>query len=111
MNDTFADLTIFADDLPEVLEGAQLRQSLPTDAEAPGFEIHSYFPEFFIIIQDNDREFSYNHVILHNFALASSKPTTQLTKRLECWKCACVRMFEPSEHMHSIRISITISFN
>ncbi len=57
-NDTFADLTIFADDLPEVLEGAQLRLSLPTDPEAPGFEIRTFFPEFFIFIQDDDREFS-----------------------------------------------------
>ncbi len=57
-NDTFADLTIFADDLPEVLEGAQLRLSLHTDPEAPGFEIRTFFPEFFIIIQDDDREFS-----------------------------------------------------
>ncbi len=56
-NDTFADLIIFADDLPEVLEGAQLRLSLPTDAEAPGFELRTFFPEFFIIIQDDDREF------------------------------------------------------
>ncbi len=56
-NDTFADLIIFADDLPEVTEGAQLRLSLPTDPEAPAFEILPEFSEFFIIIQDDDREF------------------------------------------------------
>ncbi len=56
-NDTFADLIIFADDLPEVLEGAQLRLSLPTDTEAPGFETLRQYPSFFIIIQDDDREF------------------------------------------------------
>ncbi len=57
-NETFAELIIFADDLPEVLEGAQLRLSLPTDPEAPWFELRTFFPEFFIFIQDDDREFS-----------------------------------------------------
>ncbi len=55
-NDTFADLTIFGDDLPEATEAAQLRLSLPIDTESPGFEILPEYPSFFIIIEDDDRE-------------------------------------------------------
>ena len=56
-NDTFVtDLTIFGDNLPEVTEAAQLRLSLPTDGTFPGFETLPQYPEFFIIIEDDDRE-------------------------------------------------------
>ena len=54
---TFVDVTIFADELPEVTEAAQLRLSLPTDGRFPGFEILPQYPEFFIIIDDDDSEF------------------------------------------------------
>ncbi len=62
-NDTFADLTIFADDLPEVPEAAQLRLSLPTDTESPGFELLPEYPSFFIIIQDDGRELLYSIIL------------------------------------------------
>ena len=52
-------LTIFADNLPEVTEAAQLRLSLPTDGMFPGFETLPQYPEFFIIIEDDDRELLY----------------------------------------------------
>ena len=58
-NDTFVDgLTIFADNLPEVTEAAQLRLSLPTETGRmfPGFETLPQYPTFFIIIEDDDRE-------------------------------------------------------
>ncbi len=55
-NDTFESLTIFEDDLPEVTEAAQLRLSLLTDAEAPGFKILRQYPSFFFIIEDDDSE-------------------------------------------------------
>ncbi len=54
--ETFADLTIFGDDLPEATEAAQLRLSLPTDTESPGFETLAQYPSFFIIIEDDDSE-------------------------------------------------------
>ena len=65
-NETFAiDLTIFADNLPEVTEAAQLRLSLPTDGMFPWFETLPQYPEFFIIIEDNDRELLlYQYIIL-----------------------------------------------
>ena len=64
-NETFAtDLTIFADNLPEVTEAAQLRLSLPVDGMFPGFEILPQYPDFFIIIEDNDRELLYQYIIL-----------------------------------------------
>ncbi len=81
-SDTFADLTIFADDLPEVTEAAQLRLSLPPDAEAPGFETLPQYPSFFIIIQDDDSELLYSIIKINSMvtfqhsALASSKPRT-----------------------------------
>ena len=57
-NDTFVSgLTIFGDNLPEVTEAAQLRLSLPYDGMFPGFETLPQYPEFFIIIEDDDREF------------------------------------------------------
>ncbi len=54
-------LTIFADNLPEVTEAAQLRLSLPTEIYRmfPGFETLPQYPEFFIIIEDDDRELLY----------------------------------------------------
>ena len=52
-------LTIFADNLPEVTEVAQLRLSLPTDGMFPEFETLPQYPEFFIIIEDDDRELLY----------------------------------------------------
>ncbi len=52
-------LTIFGDNLPEVTEAAQLRLSLPTDGMFPGFETLPQYPEFFIIIEDDDRELLY----------------------------------------------------
>ena len=56
-NDTFVyGLTIFADNLPEVTEAAQLRLSLPTDATLPVFKTLPQYPRFFIIIEDDDRE-------------------------------------------------------
>ena len=55
-NHTFADLTIFGDNLPEVTEAAQLRLSLPTEGIFPGFEILPQYPSFFIIIEDDDGE-------------------------------------------------------
>ncbi len=57
-DDVFVDFTIFADELPEVTEAAQLRLSLPTETGRmfPGFEILPQYPEFFIIIEDDDRE-------------------------------------------------------
>ncbi len=58
-NETFVtDLTIFADNLPEVTEAAQLRLSLPTETGGlfPGFETLPQYPTFFIIIEDDDRE-------------------------------------------------------
>ena len=58
-NDTFtSDLTIFGDDLPEVTEAAQLRLSLPTEMDRmfPVFETLPEYAEFFIIIEDDDRE-------------------------------------------------------
>ncbi len=57
-NETFVtDLTILADNLPEVTEAAQLRLSLPTDGTTfPGFETLPQYPSFFIIIEDDDRE-------------------------------------------------------
>ena len=59
-NDTFVTgLTIFGDNLPEVTEAAQLRLSLPTDGMFPGFETLPQYPEFFIIIEDDDRELLY----------------------------------------------------
>ena len=63
--ETFVDLTIFADDLPEVPEAAQLRLSLPTDTESPGFEILPEYPSFFIIIQDDGRELLYSIIIIY----------------------------------------------
>ncbi len=55
-NDVFVAFDIFAGDLPEVTEAAQLRLSLPTDGLSPGFESLPQYPSFFIIIEDNDRE-------------------------------------------------------
>ncbi len=52
-NITFADLLIFEDDLPEIFEGALLRLSLP-DADALRFETLPQYPEFYIIIRDDD---------------------------------------------------------
>ena len=64
-NETFVTgLTIFADDLPEVTEAAQLRLSLPTDGMSPGFETLPQYSEFFIIIEDNDRELLLVHYII-----------------------------------------------
>ena len=55
-NHTFAELTIFEEDLPEETEAAQLRLSLPTDGMLPGFKTLPQYPSFFIIIEDDDRE-------------------------------------------------------
>ena len=57
-NDVFVDFTIFPDELPELTEAAQLRLSLPTEMDRmfPGFETLPQYPEFFIIIDDDDRE-------------------------------------------------------
>ncbi len=55
-NDTFIEVSIFEDGLPEVTEAAQLRLSLPTDGMFPGFEILPQYPSFFIIIEDDDSE-------------------------------------------------------
>ena len=55
-NNVFVDFDIFADELPEITEAAQLRLSLPTDGMFPGFETLPQYPEFFIIIEDDDRE-------------------------------------------------------
>ncbi len=57
-NDVFVDLYIFEDELPEVREAAQLRLNLPTETGRmfPEFETLPQYPEFFIIIEDDDRE-------------------------------------------------------
>ncbi len=56
-NDVFELITIFADELPEVTEAAQLRLNLPqTDGNFPRFETLHQYSEFFIIIEDDDRE-------------------------------------------------------
>ena len=55
-NDTFTDVSIFADELPEVTEAAQLRLSLPTDGVFPVFKTLPQYPSFFIIIADDDSE-------------------------------------------------------
>ncbi len=55
-NEEFVDVTIFEDELPEVTEAAQLRLRLPTDVTFPGFKILPQYPEFFIIIDDDDSE-------------------------------------------------------
>ncbi len=55
-DDVFVDVTIFADNLPEVTEAAQLRLSLLTDGMFPGFNTLPQYPSFFIIIEDDDRE-------------------------------------------------------
>ncbi|XP_064387763.1 uncharacterized protein LOC135335957 isoform X2 [Halichondria panicea] len=59
-NDVFVEVTIFADKLPKVTEAAQLRLSLPTQTDGmfPGFETLPEYPEFFIIIEDDDQESS-----------------------------------------------------
>ncbi len=93
-NDTFVtDLTIFADALPEVTEAAQLRLSLPpTDGMYPVFKILPQYPEFFIIIEDNDGKLIISTVSIiitfQDSSLALRTPRTELTKRLECWKYA-----------------------
>ena len=58
-------LNIFADDLPEVTEAAQLRLSLPTETGRmfPGFETLPQYPTFFIIIEDDDRELLVQYII------------------------------------------------
>ncbi len=53
-NDVFVVVTIFADNLPEVTEAAQLRLSLPTDGIFPRFKTLPQYPSFFIIIEDDD---------------------------------------------------------
>ncbi len=89
-DDIFVDVTIFEDGLPEVTEAAQLRLSLLTDGMFPRFEILPQYPSFFIIIEDDDREFISTHCKYHfntNFqdsTLASRTPRTQLTNLLEC---------------------------
>ncbi len=57
-NDVFVDFYMFADELPEITEAAQLRLSLPTETGRmfPGFKTLPQYPEFFIIIEDDDRE-------------------------------------------------------
>ena len=55
-DNVFVELTIFPDNLLEVREAAQLRLSLPTDGMFPRFETLPQYPEFFIIIDDDDRE-------------------------------------------------------
>ncbi len=54
--DTFTDVSIFADELPEVTEAAQLRLSLPTDGVFPVFKTLPQYPSFFIIIEDDGSE-------------------------------------------------------
>ncbi len=53
----FVAFDIFADELPERTEAAQVRLSLPTDGMFPGFETLPQYPEFFIIIEDDDGRF------------------------------------------------------
>ncbi len=60
----YAELTIFADNLPEVTEATQLRLSLPTDGMFPMFETLPHYPSFFIIIEDDDRELFISTVII-----------------------------------------------
>ncbi len=56
-NDKFVSgLTIFADNLPEVTEAAQLRLNLPTDGIFARFKILPQYSSFFIIIEDDDCE-------------------------------------------------------
>ena len=63
-NETFStQLTIFADNLPEVTEAAQLRLSLPTNGMFPRIKTLQQYPSFFIIIEDDDRELLYLYSI------------------------------------------------
>ncbi len=77
VNEITVSIDIFNDSLPEDTEAAQLTIEAPTEeftagVTAPRFEILSEFPNFFIIIQDDDRKFLLcnnleiisNHVIL-----------------------------------------------
>ena len=55
-DDVFLNFDLFADELPEVTEAAQLRLSLPTDGMFPVFKTLPQYPSFFIIIEDDDSE-------------------------------------------------------
>ncbi len=65
-NDVFEDFHIFADDLPEVTEAAQLRLSVPTDTRLPVFKTLPQYPSFFIIIEDDDRELLVDYHLSNN---------------------------------------------
>ena len=80
-NDVFVDLTIFGDNLPEVTEAAQLRLSLPPiDRMFPVFKILPQYPEFFIIIEDDDGKLIISTVSIiitfQDSSLASRTPRT-----------------------------------
>ncbi|XP_064387556.1 uncharacterized protein LOC135335860 isoform X4 [Halichondria panicea] len=84
-NDVFVAFDIFAGDLPEVTEAAQLRLSLPTDGLSPGFESLPQYPSFFIIIEDNDR-----------FRIGFEQTSYTVNEGIGMQE-VCVRMFEPAE--------------
>ena len=67
-NEINVQIDVFSDELPENTEAAQLTIEAPTEeftdgVTAPRFEILPEFPNFFIIIPDDDRKI--NYYLLH----------------------------------------------
>ncbi|XP_064387828.1 uncharacterized protein LOC135336006 [Halichondria panicea] len=89
-------LTIFADNLPEVTEVAQLRLSLPTDGMFPEFETLPQYPEFFIIIEDDDP-----------FRIGFENTSYIVNKGIGFLE-VCVRLFEPPEEDSIVELTIDI---
>ncbi|XP_064387630.1 uncharacterized protein LOC135335892 isoform X2 [Halichondria panicea] len=92
-NDTFTDVSIFADELPEVTEAAQLRLSLPTDGVFPVFKTLPQYPSFFIIIADDD-----------SFRIGFERTSYIVNEGIGMLE-VCVRILEPPE---GTRISVSI---
>ncbi|XP_064388167.1 uncharacterized protein LOC135336335 [Halichondria panicea] len=96
-NDVFVDLTIFGDNLPEVTEAAQLRLSLPPiDRMFPVFKILPQYPEFFIIIEDDDG------------FLIGFENTSYIVNEGIGMQEVCVVMFEPPENTPLGTLTISI---
>ncbi|XP_064387537.1 uncharacterized protein LOC135335856 isoform X6 [Halichondria panicea] len=95
-NNVFVDFDIFADELPEITEAAQLRLSLPTDGMFPGFETLPQYPEFFIIIEDDDR-----------FRIGFERTSYIVNEGIGTQE-VCVVMFEPPENTPLGTLTVSI---
>ncbi|XP_064387566.1 uncharacterized protein LOC135335869 isoform X2 [Halichondria panicea] len=95
-NEVFINFNIFSDELPEVTEAAQLRLSLPADGTFPRFETLPQYPEFFIIIEDDDR-----------FRIGFENTSYIVNERIGFLK-VCVVMFEPPEDTSLGTLTVSI---